>query len=162
MPTDVQADSCRQAGIYKSILRRPQANHSYHIERLSTTLSAAVKMRVSTLLNPFLVALLAAPLLTHAWVLSTTTLPKDIDSANKQVLRWGFPNAGQDRSLSLGQGSLYSISPEFLVDMVPLFPREVLSADYMKESIGRGFSTWESNNIVSSLARVRPKLRYSH
>ena len=102
-------------------------------------------MRLSVQL---LVALLASAQVSHSWVLTTNTLPTSIQNANKQVLRWGFPNPGQDRALSLGQGILYAISPEFLVDMVPLFPLEFLSADYLKESIGRGFSTWESNNAV--------------
>ena len=102
-------------------------------------------MRLSVQL---LVALLASAQVSHSWVLTTNTLPTSIQNANKQALRWGFPIPGQDRGLSLGQGILYAISPEFLVDMVPLFPLEFLSADYLKESIGRGFSTWESNNPV--------------
>merc|ERR1711871_1015186 len=82
----------------------------------------------------------------QGWVLNVGQQTASIATANKYVLRWGFPKQGQDRSLSLGQGISYRITDEFIEKMAPLFPMEYITADNLKESIARGFATWEANN----------------
>ena len=84
----------------------------------------------------------------QGWVLNVGQQTASIATANKYVLRWGFPKEGQERSLSLGQGISYRITDEFIEKMAPLFPMEYITADNLKESIARGFATWEANNEV--------------
>merc|ERR1711871_1895621 len=68
----------------------------------------------------------------QGWVLNVGQQTASIATANKYVLRWGFPKEGQDRSLSLGQGISYRITDEFIEKMAPLFPMEYITADNLK------------------------------